>query len=532
MKNKKTSDFNSPSRPGTIMLRERTWRIELSRSKIKRFLRQHKIIVTATVAVFLMGVVTRYVLIGFASTVDFYPSSCLGNWENVQNALGKPDITAGSSPSAFTTINSALFGTSTAQMFCGNFSGDTDISALTDKSFQEADLVLSWSVVFPQNAVAPDSSAVLDDASTTTSTTTIDNVATGMTDTIIAATTTDATTTSDVSPDIVSSTISAPADNTAASPDTSAPDSTPTPASAPAPDPVPAPASDPTPAPDTSASPTSWLRNLVGIAYADGTSTDTAQPSSSITINTSIFQNIILPSSTANDILAIVYSTDGVTWQPLADIDSSNWQTGRYPIPIHSWTELQHLQVAFIGAGESSSPQIFLDAAGVEVSYVDPPEATTEIAPLTDASSTATSTASTTLSDGTSAEAVTSPAQTSAEALQEVFDPTASQSCSVSPFSAIVHSPGSAAFVLKLVPPPASGTAPTAPFLFDASIGSLPAGVTGDIIPGVNGADTMGVNVSASAMPGSYTVVVVYKERQPSGNILPNFCQFNLIINN
>ena len=100
-----------------------------------------------------------------------------------------------------------------------------------------------------------------------------------------------------------------------------------------------------------------------------------------ITVNTSMFQNIALPSSTGDGVLAIVYSTDGVTWQPLVNVDSANWQQARYTIPIHSWTELEHLQVAFVGLGASSSPQIFLDAAGIEVSYADMPQTPTDITP-------------------------------------------------------------------------------------------------------------------------------------------------------
>ena len=43
MKNKQTSDFGSDAKPETVVLRERTWRIELSRSEAMRFLRQHKV---------------------------------------------------------------------------------------------------------------------------------------------------------------------------------------------------------------------------------------------------------------------------------------------------------------------------------------------------------------------------------------------------------------------------------------------------------------------------------------------------------
>ena len=209
---KHTTDFGPGSQPHTIMLRERTWRIELSRSKAERFWRQHKIAIVATLVVLFTGVFTRYVLIGFASTVDFYPSSCLGNWENVQNALGKPDVGDGSPASAFTSLNSAVFGTSTAQMFCGNFSGTTDINTLTGKSFQEADLVLSWSVVFPQYeasvAPMPDGGATGDAVASDTmmnassSASSTDAAGVDTSSSVVSA----ASSTNDVSPDASSST--------------------------------------------------------------------------------------------------------------------------------------------------------------------------------------------------------------------------------------------------------------------------------------------------------------------------------------
>ena len=547
MKNK-TSDFISGSKPRTVILREKTWRVEVSHSKAKRFLRRHRVAVIATLIVFFAGIAARYALVGFATTADFYPSSCLGNWENVQNALGKPDLAPDAPASAFTTLNAAVFGTSTAQMFCGNFSGDTSIAALTDKSFQGADLVLSWSFTFREELPA---------ASTTTP-----NVQGGSGDGPVSGATppadaddasstptdTSVSSTSDTTPGDISTQIAPTSTDEASSTQTS---TTPVPVPAPAQAP-PADSGDATdtssPPPDTSsdASPTSWLTKLVGVAHADETSsvandastteltvTSSAQEgtpsepqSAPINVNTSMFQNIILPSSTANMILALVYSTDGVTWQLLVNIDSSNWQQRRYAIPIHSWQELQHLQVAFVGFGASSSPQVFLDAAGVEVSYVDTPENTMDIIPASD----------TIPEVPPSAAPVAPPPPVElppVQALKQIFDPFAEQQCAVTPFSETVVLGGGGSFLLKLTPPAvgtssqnASGTS----FLYDVSIGSLPEGISTRIMPGSTGVDTIGIDTAANAVPGSYNVVVVYKERQRDGTVAPNFCQFNLVV--
>ena len=263
-----------------------------------------------------------------------------------------------------------------------------------------------------------------------------------------------------------------------------------------------------------------------------------------------------MPVAAPGDFLAIVYSTDGVTWQPLVNINESNWAAGRYPIPITSWDELKHLQVAFVGLGASSSPMIYLDAAGVEVGYADAPNGT--VAQNATASSS-------TMETGTStvfAKSASSSVPPAVDPLGTVFDPSAGQHCSVTPFSNGTGRPGSVSYVLALsLPaaspapaaagtsassPPATGSRMTpmsvasppplpaalpGPPLYDAMLGSLPDGVTGQITAtGAPGIDTISLDVGANARSGSYGIIVVYKELQFDGKTLPNFCQFNLVI--
>jgi hypothetical protein len=214
------------------------------------------------------------------------------------------------------------------------------------------------------------------------------------------------------------------------------------------------------------------------------------------------------------------------------NVDASNWQQARYPIPIHSWAELQHLQIAFVGLGASSSPQIFLDAAGVEVSYVDTPDATTDITTATDTVPAVSPVAPPVVSPPVPTELP--PVQ----ALKQVFDPFAGQECTVAPFSESIMAGGTGSFLLKLTPPgaPASSSAKSSvraaspTFLYDAELGSMPNGITGMIMPQGLGADTVGITTAPSVARGSYNVVVVYKERQRDGTIEPNFCQFNIVI--
>ncbi len=580
MKNKKISDFGPSSKPQIVMLRERIWRFEISQSKVRRFFRDHKLGSIIGLIIILSLIVVRFAFVGFASTADFYPSSCLGNWENVQNALGKPDLPPGASQEAFTMLNSAYFGTSTAQMFCGNFTGDTDIAALTGKSFQEADLILSWSFVFPQEATTTlatttDSSTdagggdggadeIAPEATSTTSTdlssasSDASSISSSTDESLPVVTSTDASDSQPLPQDVSSSDATA-SDASDAAPAVAPPAPAPTTTQDESPAPAPAPEPASTTDSDGSASdsqPTSWLWNFVGVAFADDSSSlaiDTSTASSTdsstsieatssaeigvpvepqpapISVNTSQFQNIVLPSSTANAILGIVYSTDGVTWQPVVNIDASNWQTARYVIPIHSWVELEHLQVAFVGLGASSSPQIFLDSAGVEVSYADaPPDPNTD----TQATDTVSEAPSSTAGQVMPPTPVQLPP---VQAFRQVFYPFAGQQCSVMPFSESIPPGGGGSFILKLTPPAAATSSlkkpqQNSPPLYDASLGALPTGISADIIQTGPGMDTVGVTTAPDVPPGSYNAVVVYKERQHDGTVEPNFCQFNIVI--
>jgi hypothetical protein len=59
-----------------------------------------------------------------ASTVTFYPNSCLGGWTNSQFAEGAPDVVDGANLSFFSVDNSAVLNNSNSQLFCGGFKGD------------------------------------------------------------------------------------------------------------------------------------------------------------------------------------------------------------------------------------------------------------------------------------------------------------------------------------------------------------------------------------------------------------------------
>ncbi|MES2470865.1 MAG: hypothetical protein V4526_01370 [Patescibacteria group bacterium] len=69
----------------------------------------------------------------------FYPSTCLGGWENVQNAEGRPDVIDGSFD-AYTDTNSAVLKDRLSTIFCGKFEGEIPEYATSTK----ISLKFSW----------------------------------------------------------------------------------------------------------------------------------------------------------------------------------------------------------------------------------------------------------------------------------------------------------------------------------------------------------------------------------------------------
>lgn len=100
--------------------------LNLKERRIFAFFRMHgkKIAATSAVVVLFIGIL-GYWFSGSAKIAYFYPSSCLGGWENPQNAQGIPDLKSGANADEFIRENSAVLpGDSSGQIFCGGFQGE------------------------------------------------------------------------------------------------------------------------------------------------------------------------------------------------------------------------------------------------------------------------------------------------------------------------------------------------------------------------------------------------------------------------
>ncbi|MDB5266274.1 MAG: hypothetical protein JWN89_89 [Parcubacteria group bacterium] len=117
--------FFDPKRQ-TLDLREKTWKLELSRNKVLGFFRHHVWMSLASLILFVGLVVLIWGKPSQtkADTIVFYPSSCLGGWKNPDHAAGKPEGESGKRDDDFTNQNSSVLSNSSSQIFCGSFKGE------------------------------------------------------------------------------------------------------------------------------------------------------------------------------------------------------------------------------------------------------------------------------------------------------------------------------------------------------------------------------------------------------------------------
>lgn len=129
----------------TIVFKKKQWKIEFTFEDLKNKFNQNKKIIFSFFGIFvLIFLIARYLYLTKAETVEVYPSSCLGGWQNPQNAAGKPDLSKDAPASSFNKNNSAYLSNAISQIYCGNFEGSSPDSNLQIK---RAYLTFSWLVL-------------------------------------------------------------------------------------------------------------------------------------------------------------------------------------------------------------------------------------------------------------------------------------------------------------------------------------------------------------------------------------------------
>ncbi len=116
---KLTTSRESKRGQGRVVFLGKTKKYSEWSSRIFEFTKLHPIeLGVLFVAAFLI-----YSFTARGSALVFHPATCVGGWQNAQNAQGVPELTAGADVAEFTPANSALFVGGVQSIDCNTFSG-------------------------------------------------------------------------------------------------------------------------------------------------------------------------------------------------------------------------------------------------------------------------------------------------------------------------------------------------------------------------------------------------------------------------
>lgn len=340
-----------------------------------------------------------------AEVAVFYPKTCLGGWENVANAQGKPNLDGNTKIEDFTKENSAVL-VGLSEIYCGGFEGELP----KDGDPKKLTLTFSWSVdngtVIHNNAenividenTEKDPQTLEEDTASQEESTKIEEQTTpsdgepafseeNITEEkssdppqeaiplenqeIIQPTPEEQTQTfffdtffkkvhaQEISHEeaVVIPTVETPQESPVTETQTSETDNTVAeePTSV---EPVPVIVEDPIK--DTDAE------------VQDGSSVETTAENSEPTITEIADSTIELPTvEEKSDIfMDIVYTIDGVTWSSLGTVGYSEWGRVSFNIPITEWSDIEKLQIKLQPLQTiDTTPVVYIDGMTIEVAY-------------------------------------------------------------------------------------------------------------------------------------------------------------------
>ena len=297
-----------------------------------------------------------------ASQVVFYPTTCAGTWNGVQNAIGSPSLADGATLDQFTDQNSAVLGETHGDIYCGQFQGDIPASVHprtisvhlhlgVDTGSVVHDVVPS--VVPP---VVPQPDAPSDPSVDTT-----------------PVVTPDPTPTQTPAPETVTPAEPAPPDPTAPTVDVIQ-----VPASQPIPE-------DQTTTPTQTPDPASAQQASLGALFARLVDKKIAAFAPALALDS---LDVTPVQFSRPDFLEVRYTTDGTTWKVLGGVTTVNWQDSTFVLndtAIADWSDLAHLQIGLFSIDGTQVPtSVYLDAMDVSVSYDEPSDALLPTVKVTD----------------------------------------------------------------------------------------------------------------------------------------------------
>lgn len=233
------------------------------------------------------------------------------------------------------------------------------------------------------------------------------------------------------------------------------------------------------------------------------------------------------PEPLTENFFEIEYSTDGANWFQIGTVSPDNISDLTIPIPLSSWDDLARLQVRVRGIETSLSPlpEVLLDSMVLEVEYEAPmgggpseereeeeegggdEEGIMEF--IADALG---------LSRPSEPSIETEPEAPRDREEISIFDPRAKHECRIEPFVQMTAPGRTVTYGIEIVPHDISRERVI-------EIPSLPTGITASVED-----DSFSITASESAVKGSFSIIVLYKENYSDAGMLPNFCQFNLVV--
>src|SRR3989344_7335946 len=97
--------------------------IKINKDFFKKFRYNHKHLIAGFLVLLVPISFIIYSNYSFASIANFYPTKCLGGWENTMNAEGAPDLSLKSDLTEFNNLNSSRM-RSGSPIYCGGFTGE------------------------------------------------------------------------------------------------------------------------------------------------------------------------------------------------------------------------------------------------------------------------------------------------------------------------------------------------------------------------------------------------------------------------
>lgn len=466
-----------------------------------------------------------------ANIVNFYPASCLGGWENPQNATSHPDLDEGAEAEEFNEANSAVLRNTIAQIFCGDFQGEKPDEA----EIKKVVLKFSWTI--------KEKEEISDSIATATTTIYGEDFASSTQEIL------------DLPPDQPAEFIlTVPEEATSTSATTSTEEliqETETTAPEPEQESAPPPTTEENPPPEENQipeeSPSSFFKKLFNIVFAqedtnlheedtpridtnintnehegisgdlvDSTTSTTTEETATTTQETSTTTQEIAtstPTSTSEteitlaeeNFLEVLYTLDGANWLSLGKINKNNWQKASFEIPVSTWDDLSKIQISLQAlATIDEQPIVYLDSLWLETEFEKIKE---DIK----------------IEEKSGRLILRSDDFPSLDENDFVLDPNALHTCSISPFSQNVQRDQSVRYSIQLNPSVSNKP-------FRLRLGDYPEGMIASFEKLSENEITLSFALDNSAPLGSYNIVIVYDELQKNDEISSNICQLNLII--